>query len=104
MIHGLLMGVPFHSSPQVDQPVMPVDEANIPEKPDPAPSNRDQLHVVDQVFAQEHERAQVAGLLGLWSTSMLMVDMLQAHLNRPLDDDDEEIPPRNPRQPEEELA
>jgi len=102
MIHGLLMGVPFHSSPQVEQPVMPVDEASIPEKPDPAPST-DQLHVVDQVFAQEHERAQVAGLLGLWSTSMLMVDMLQANLNRPLEED-EELPPRNPKLPEEELA
>ncbi len=103
MIHGLLMGVPFHSSPQVEQPVMPVDEAHVPEKPDPAPSN-DQLHVRDQVFAQEHERAQVAGLLGLWTTSMLMVDMLHAHLNRPLEDELEPPPPRNPRLPEEEYA
>jgi hypothetical protein len=103
MIHGLLLGVPFHASPQVEQPVMPVDEAAIPEKPDPAPT-KDQLHVMDQVFAHEHERAQVAGLLGLWSTSMLMVDMLQAHLNRPLEDELEPPPRRNPRLPEEEYA
>lgn len=97
MIQGLLLGVPFHSSPMVELPPMPVDEAAIPAKPDPLPDHH-QEQAVDALFAQEREQAAMAGLMSAWTTSMLLVEMAKDHLNRPLEED-EEVARTDPEDP-----
>lgn len=84
MIHGLLMGVPFHSSPQVELPPMPVDEAATPAKPDPQ-TDQDQAQALDTLFAQtqpDQDQSAMACLMGLWTSGMLLTEITRDHFNR----------------------
>jgi hypothetical protein len=78
-----------------------LDEAAVPEKPIP-PLTAEQVRAVDAALAHENdqESATVAGLLGMWTGSMLLKDLAQEHFSPPAD---EELIQEKPKaKPEEE--
>jgi hypothetical protein len=63
------------------------------------PAPVEQVRAIETVFAQDQESQTVAGLLGLWTGSVLLHDLMVEHLSRPAE---EELPPRaKPRDEEE---
>jgi hypothetical protein len=47
----------------------------------------EQLHAVDAVFARDPESHLVAGLMGLWTGSLLLCDLAQEHFHIPADEE-----------------
>jgi hypothetical protein len=82
------------------QAILPPGSAPARECPEFPPAPVEQVQAIETVFAQDQENQTVAGLLGLWTGSMLLQDLLADHLNPPAD---EEMPPRaKPRKEDEE--
>jgi hypothetical protein len=82
------------------QAILPPGACPALECPEFPPAPVAQARAIETVFAQEQESQAVAGLLGLWTSSMLLHDMLAEHLSPPAD---EELPPRaKPRRQNEE--
>lgn len=67
--------------------------AAVPGLPHPQPTP-EQVRIAEAVFAAQEKEAQtVAGLLGLWTGTVLLNDLAREHFSRPVDqrdDDDEE--------------
>jgi hypothetical protein len=81
------------------QAIVPPGAAPARECPEFPPAPVEQVRAIETVFAQDQENQTVAGLLGLWTGSVLLHDVLADHLSRPTD---EELPPRaKPRKKEE---
>src|SRR6516225_9320388 len=64
-------------------------DAEIPAAKPPAPDHllppptAEQAQVADRVFAHDQEASAVAGLLGMWSATLLLHDLMAEHLARP---------------------
>jgi hypothetical protein len=76
-----------------------LDEAAVPEKPIP-PLTPEQIRALDAALARDQESANVAGLIGLWTGSMLLKDLAKEHFSPPADD--RPIEERQKGKPEEE--
>jgi hypothetical protein len=80
-------------------------DAEIPAAKPPAPDHllppptAEQAQVADRVFAHDQEASAVAGLLGMWSATLLLHDLMAEHLARP-DDLDELRRKQNRPQPD----
>jgi hypothetical protein len=90
---------PIHS-PRVEIVQPPIDEAAVPAKPEPG-LTAEQIKAVDAALAKDRESATVAGLIGLWSGSMLLKDLAEEHFHLPADEDerDRSAKPSLPEQP-----
>jgi hypothetical protein len=78
---------PEHLIVPPEKPAMPVQEA---------PANPAQAGAVDAVFSEEREQQLVAGLLGLWTSSLLLSDLAKEHFHVPVDEELEQPRPRDP--------
>jgi len=64
----------------------------------PAAPDAEQLQAVDAVFAQDPDTSTAACLLGLWSSAIVMSDLVQGHLSHEekeveeLDDEENPLP------------
>lgn len=89
----------FHPFPLVNHPpvehLTPAVEPPAPAGQEQVPASPDQARAVDQVFAEDRQAAAVAGLLGVWSSALLLSDLAKEHFSSPAD---EELPQR--RRPE----
>jgi|SRR6516165_5047496 hypothetical protein len=82
MLHGLLMGVPFHADPTVELlPPVQHQEMVVPAKPDdPDP---DHIQAIDNVFATQRDEALGAGIFALYTSSILLMDLAKEHFHLP---------------------
>jgi hypothetical protein len=83
-----------HVAPILVEPAEAVEAANqqVPGPPHPmTPPSEEQRQAAEAVFAaEEREHNTVAGLLGLWTGTMLLNDLAQEHFSRPTDEELEE--------------
>jgi hypothetical protein len=83
-----------HLAPLVPGPKEVVEAlaAQVPGPPHPIPPpDPEQAHAAEAVFAaQEQESEAVAGLLGMWTGTMLLNDLAKEHFSRPEDEEEEE--------------
>ena len=83
----------------IDRVELPASAKLAPQKPD-AVLNLEQLRALDSNFVPTDENRTVAGLLGVWTGSVLLADLAEEHFHVPPtepevdvtnnDDDDEE--------------
>jgi hypothetical protein len=73
--------VPLFGQQPPERVILPPDPPATPH----APANPEQVHAVDAVFAQERESHLVAGLLGVWTGSLLLADLAKEHFHVPTD-------------------
>ncbi len=67
-------------------PVCPPDQEPAAVQP-PAPPTPEQARAVEAAFSRREENASVAGILGLWTSAMVLNDLLQdasEELDRPV--------------------
>ena len=93
-----------HEAPILVQPAEAVEAiaAQVPGPPHPLPPpNPEQVQAADAVFAaEERESHAVAGLLGMWTGTMLLNDLAQEHFSPPADEELEEARRRREKQRE----
>jgi len=87
MSEEFLGNVPIIASHRVEAPLTPAVEA-----PTPSPleaQTPEQVQATDAVFSQEKEKESqtVAGLLGLWTGSLLLNDLAQEHFHLPAEEE-----------------
>lgn len=95
----------FHEAPLptriVAEPVEAVQavaaEAPSPPIPMPVPTP-EQVQAAEALFAAEERESQhMAGLLGMWTGTMLLHDLAKEHLSPPADERDEDEKPKKKR-------
>jgi hypothetical protein len=91
MIEEVLSGLPVFSQP-TQELVLPPESPSVADAP--APPDAEQVQAVDAVFAQDPEPTAAAAL-GLWSSAMILSDLLQGHLRQ----DTEEKEPDEEKDP-----
>jgi hypothetical protein len=94
-----------HIAPILVEPAEAVQAANqqVPGPPHPmTPPSEEQRQAAEAVFAaEEREHNTVAGLLGLWTGTMLLNDLAQEHFSRPAGElEEEELERRKRGEPE----
>jgi hypothetical protein len=67
---------------QAEPPLTPAPEP-APALQTPSPDNSEQLRAVDAFFGQDAERSTVTGLLGLWTSAVLLSDLATEHFSTP---------------------
>lgn len=101
MAEELFHAFPFINHPPVDR-LTPAAELTAPSGQEQVPASPEDARAVDHVFAEDRQAAAVAGLLGAWSSAMLLSDLAREHFSEPADD--EKPRPRLPEPPREDPA
>src|SRR6266849_4055257 len=91
MIEEVFSGLPVFSQP-AQELVLPPEAPSVADAP--AAPDAEQIQAVDAVFAQDPEPTAAAAL-GLWSSAMILSDLLQGHLRQ----DTEENEPEEEKDP-----
>jgi hypothetical protein len=60
------------------------------ELPLPAAPTAEEARAVEAIFAQQEESRQVAGLLGLWTGTLVLHDLAVEHLGPPANEEERE--------------
>ena len=94
MIEEVLSGMPIFSQP-AEELVLPPKAPPVADAP--AAPDAEQVQAVDAVFAQDPEPVATAAL-GLWSSAMILSDLLQGHLRQDTEEEEpnkesESVPP-----------
>ena len=63
----------------VEKPEIVIREAVIPAKPDHTNTDVKEVHAVDTVFAQDHEKLGMLTMMGYWSAAMFIGDMARQY-------------------------
>jgi hypothetical protein len=97
MIEEVLGAFPMISNRPLERLTPPValpapSHEQVPAKPE-------QIQATDVVFAQDSNAAAVAGLLGLWGSTMLLTDLAKDHFQ--VSDDPDDRPNLNQLDPPE---
>jgi hypothetical protein len=77
---------PVHN-PRVEIQQPPLDQAAIPAKPE-HPLTAEQIKALDAALARDRESDTVAGLLGMWTGSMILKDLAEEHFHLPVQEDE----------------
>jgi hypothetical protein len=82
-VTALFNSQPVDAAPQADSERPPT--ADVPSELTP-----EEAQAVEAVFAQEQENRLVSGLLGVWTSSLVLRDLAVETFSKPEDEDEEE--------------
>lgn len=83
--------------PQHEPPMQVILDRPEPPPHVVAPHSPDQIKALDALMTEENQDSLMAGLIGLWGGSMVLGDLVQAHLGeRPSPEKKPEVPNLNP--------
>lgn len=100
MVHESILETPVY----VGKTEVILPEAAAPAKPvEVQPPSEEQALATDEYFAQagDSEAQAVATMIGLWTSTLLLHDLVVEHLRGPRKDEEEEpkrVPPRKNRE------
>jgi hypothetical protein len=85
-----------------EKPPILEEQAVVPAKPDTT-FLPEQTETVDTFFAHDKDKLPMVGLMGAYSAGMMLNDMLEEHLKRSEEEEeDERGNPKSPRLPDDE--
>jgi hypothetical protein len=89
---------PFLNDP-VEKQLIIVDQV-LPPAESPAPVTPEHVQAVDAAFTHHDEDRAVAGLMGLWSSTLLLNDLAKEHFHVPADEELKELQSEEPDGPD----